>query len=37
VTVYFDGVEQSDPTPSSYDLRLDDIAVSTRRVGGCGV
>ncbi|MEU6377740.1 hypothetical protein [Streptomyces sp. NPDC046909] len=69
VTVYFDGVEQSDltvstrqhggtgddftfpafdelklgwqlyqadPTPSSYDLALDDIAVSTRRVGGCG-
>lgn len=27
---------QSDPTPSSYDVRLDDIAVSTRRVGGCG-
>lgn len=68
VTVYFDGVEQSDltvstnhhggtsddfafptfdklklgwqlyqadPAPSSYDVRLDDIAVSTRRVGGC--
>ncbi|KUN26265.1 hypothetical protein AQJ23_13870 [Streptomyces antibioticus] len=27
---------QAAPTPSSYDLRLDDIAVSTRRVGGCG-
>ena len=27
---------QSDPTPPSYDVRLDDIAVSTRRVGGCG-
>jgi hypothetical protein len=27
---------QADPTPSSYDVRLDDIAVSTRRVGGCG-
>ncbi|GAB3005669.1 hypothetical protein GCM10023080_084170 [Streptomyces pseudoechinosporeus] len=26
---------QSDPTPSSYDVRLDDIAVSTQRVGGC--
>jgi hypothetical protein len=69
VTVYFDGVEQTDltvstsqhggtsdpftfptfdklklgwqlyqgnPTPSSYDVRMDDIAVSTRRVGGCG-
>jgi hypothetical protein len=68
VTVYFDGVEQSDltvstkehggtaddfefpafdelklgwqlyqadPTPSSYDIRLDDIAVTTRRTGGC--
>ncbi|WP_405647671.1 hypothetical protein [Streptomyces sp. NBC_00019] len=69
VTVYFDGVEQSDltvstkehggtaddflfpafdklklgwqlyqadPAPSSYDIRLDDIAVTTRRAGGCG-
>ncbi|MEE1758988.1 MULTISPECIES: hypothetical protein [unclassified Streptomyces] len=69
VTVYLDGVEQSDltvstqqhggtaddfvfptfdklklgwqlyqanPSPSSYDVRLDDIALSTRRVGGCG-
>ncbi|SNX63544.1 hypothetical protein SAMN06272735_5354 [Streptomyces sp. TLI_55] len=27
---------QADPSPSSYDLRLDDIAVSTHRVGGCG-
>ncbi|MET9833163.1 hypothetical protein ABZ078_28555 [Streptomyces sp. NPDC006385] len=27
---------QADPTPSSYDVRLDDIAVSTRRMGGCG-
>lgn len=26
---------QADPTPSSYDIRMDDIAVSTRRVGGC--
>ncbi|MET7696180.1 hypothetical protein [Streptomyces sp. NPDC005485] len=26
---------QADPAPSSYDVRLDDIAVSTRRVGGC--
>jgi len=26
---------QANPTPSSYDVRLDDIAVSTRRVGGC--
>jgi hypothetical protein len=68
VTVYLDGVEQSDltvstknhggtaddfvfptfdklklgwqlyqaaPAPSSYDMRVDDIALSTRRVGGC--
>ena len=27
---------QTDPTPSSYDIRMDDIALSTRRVGGCG-
>ncbi|MDN3024471.1 hypothetical protein [Streptomyces sp. S.PB5] len=27
---------QADPDPSSYDIRLDDIVVSTRRVGGCG-
>lgn len=26
---------QSDPTPASYDLRLDDLALSTRRLG-CG-
>ncbi|WP_151480906.1 LamG domain-containing protein [Streptomyces albicerus] len=26
---------QADPTPSSYDVRMDDIALSTRRVGGC--
>lgn len=26
---------QADPTPSSYDLRMDDVALSTRRVGGC--
>ncbi|MGN9759425.1 hypothetical protein [Streptomyces sp. SD31] len=26
---------QADPTPSSYDIRMDDIAVSTRRVAGC--
>ncbi|MDX2766538.1 hypothetical protein PV386_50940, partial [Streptomyces europaeiscabiei] len=26
---------QSGPTPSSYDMRMDDIAVSARRVGGC--
>ncbi|MGW1716835.1 hypothetical protein [Streptomyces sp. NPDC002156] len=70
VTVYFDGVEQSDltvdathhggaqdsdfvfptfdelrvgwqlyqggPSPSSYEMRVDDIALSTGRVGGCG-
>lgn len=27
---------QADPAPSSYDIRLDDISVSTRRAGGCG-
>jgi hypothetical protein len=27
---------QADPTPSSYDIRMDDIAIGTRRVGGCG-
>ncbi|MGI5428163.1 hypothetical protein [Streptomyces sp. CA-179760] len=27
---------QADPSPASYDVRMDDIAVSTRRVGGCG-
>ncbi|GGW89851.1 hypothetical protein [Streptomyces lomondensis] len=27
---------QADPSPSSYDVRMDDIALSTRRVGGCG-
>ncbi|NEA99804.1 hypothetical protein [Streptomyces sp. SID13726] len=27
---------QANPTPSSYDIRMDDIALSTRRVGGCG-
>ncbi|GHD11600.1 hypothetical protein GCM10010313_34950 [Streptomyces violarus] len=27
---------QADPSPSSYDVRLDDIALSTRRAGGCG-
>lgn len=26
---------QAGPTPSAYDMRMDDIAVSTRRVGGC--
>ncbi|KUO08271.1 hypothetical protein [Streptomyces sp. DSM 15324] len=26
---------QADPTPTSYDLRMDDVAVGTRRVGGC--
>ncbi|WP_369171914.1 hypothetical protein AB5J49_29725 [Streptomyces sp. R28] len=26
---------QAEPTPSSYDIRMDDIAVSTRRVAGC--
>jgi hypothetical protein len=26
---------QSDPTPSSYDVRMDDVALSTERVGGC--
>ncbi|MGW2615760.1 hypothetical protein [Streptomyces sp. NPDC001500] len=27
---------QPGPTPSSYDLRMDDVALSARRVGGCG-
>jgi hypothetical protein len=27
---------QADPAPSSYDMRMDDIVLSTRRVGGCG-
>ncbi|MFG2797809.1 hypothetical protein [Streptomyces pseudovenezuelae] len=27
---------QADPTPSSYDIRMDDIALGTRRLGGCG-
>jgi hypothetical protein len=26
---------QADPSPSSYDVRMDDIALSSRRVGGC--
>jgi hypothetical protein len=26
---------QADPTPPSYDIRMDDIALGTRRVGGC--
>lgn len=26
---------QSDPTPSSYDVLMDDVALSTERVGGC--
>lgn len=26
---------QADPTPSSYEMRMDDIAMSTRRIGGC--
>jgi hypothetical protein len=26
---------QSDPTPSAYDVRMDDVALSTERVGGC--
>ncbi|MFE9442097.1 hypothetical protein ACFYO2_24510 [Streptomyces sp. NPDC006602] len=26
---------QSDPTPSSYDVRMDDVVLSTERVGGC--
>ncbi|KPI19832.1 hypothetical protein OK074_7755 [Actinobacteria bacterium OK074] len=26
---------QADPTPSSYDIRMDDIAVGARRIGGC--
>ena len=26
---------QADPTPSSYDIHMDDIAVSSHRVGGC--
>jgi hypothetical protein len=27
---------QADPTPASFEMRMDDIAVSSRRVGGCG-
>jgi hypothetical protein len=27
---------QANPTPSSYEIRMDDIALGTRRVGGCG-
>ncbi|MFI0511572.1 hypothetical protein ACH3Y9_14775 [Streptomyces sp. WSLK1-5] len=27
---------QADPTPASYDIRMDDITLGTRRVGGCG-
>lgn len=26
---------QADPTPASYDLRMDDVALGTKRVGGC--
>ncbi|MEU1517471.1 hypothetical protein ABZ490_35870 [Streptomyces sp. NPDC005811] len=26
---------QADPAPTSYDLRMDDVALGTRRVGGC--
>lgn len=26
---------QSDPTPSAYDVRMDDVALGTQRVGGC--
>jgi hypothetical protein len=26
---------QPDPAPSSYDMRMDDIALSAKRVGGC--
>jgi hypothetical protein len=26
---------QSDPTPSSYDLHMDDVALSGKRIGGC--
>lgn len=26
---------QADPTPSSYEMRMDDVALSTQRVGGC--
>ncbi|MER6563899.1 hypothetical protein ABT300_40520 [Streptomyces sp. NPDC001027] len=26
---------QAGPTPTSYDVRMDDVALSTRRVGGC--
>ncbi|MFF3333845.1 hypothetical protein ACFYWX_30575 [Streptomyces sp. NPDC002888] len=26
---------QADPTPSSYDVRMDDVALSGKRVGGC--
>ncbi|MER6423918.1 hypothetical protein [Streptomyces sp. NPDC001137] len=27
---------QADPSPSSYDMHMDDVALSSRRVGGCG-
>ncbi|MER5428424.1 hypothetical protein [Streptomyces sp. NPDC002588] len=26
---------QADPTPSSYEMRMDDVALGSRRVGGC--
>lgn len=26
---------QPDPTPASYDMRMDDVVLSTKRVGGC--
>ncbi|GKQ37838.1 hypothetical protein ALMP_43740 [Streptomyces sp. A012304] len=26
---------QADPTPSSYEVRMDDVALSGKRVGGC--
>ena len=27
---------QTDPSPSSYDMHMDDVALSGERVGGCG-
>lgn len=27
---------QADPTPSLYDMHMDDVALSGKRVGGCG-
>ncbi|GAB2947639.1 hypothetical protein GCM10027075_54930 [Streptomyces heilongjiangensis] len=27
---------QANPSPAAFEMRMDDIALSTRRVGGCG-